>query len=74
MMLVGEIAQHFPDVGRKMLEENVLGEILKLKAPEEDKLWKTRDEKIDLLIHSLMNEEKLLKEKMKTLIIKFLQY
>jgi|JI10StandDraft_1071094.scaffolds.fasta_scaffold36363_4 hypothetical protein len=55
-----------------MLEENVLGEILKLKAPEEDKLWKTRDEKIDLLIHSLMNEEKLLKEKMKTLIIKFL--
>ena len=54
-----------------LFEDGVLGEFLKIKAPEDDKVWK-RDDKIDTLALQLINEESLLKEKMRHLVQRFL--
>jgi len=46
-------------------------EILRVKAPEDDKEWK-REDKVDNLAWLLIGEEQLLKTKMKNLLVKFM--
>lgn len=74
LIFVTEIARNFKDYDKKILyEERIFSEILKIKSPEDDKIWK-RDDKVDTLAISLIGDEKLLKDKMESLVRKFLYY
>lgn len=69
-----EIAWNFKEYDKKILyEERIFSEILKIKSPEDEKIWK-RDDKVDTLAISLIGDEKILKDKMESLVRKFLFY
>lgn len=74
MIFVTEIAWNFKEYDKKILyEERIFSEILKIKSPEDEKIWK-RDDKVDTLAISLIGDEKILKDKMESLVWKFLFY
>lgn len=74
LIFVTEIARNFKEYDKKILyEERIFSEILKIKSPEDDKIWK-RDDKVDTLAISLIGDEKQLKDKMESLVWKFLYY